>query len=105
MGFFRQGYWSGVPFPSPGGLPNPGTEHRSPTLQADAVPSEPPGKLHLTSKRAVNIPPECLLGTTVRDAVGTDVCSANPRLRPAGDPRAPFQGTCLGPSLGHLRLE
>ena len=34
----------GKPFPSPGGLPNPGTEPRSPALQANSLPSEPPGK-------------------------------------------------------------
>ena len=44
MGFSRQGYWSGVPFPSPGDLPDPGIEPGSPALQADALPSEPPGK-------------------------------------------------------------
>ena len=44
MGFSRQEYWSGVPFPSPEDLPNPGIEPRSPALQADALPSEPPGK-------------------------------------------------------------
>ena len=44
MGFSRQGYWSGLPFPSPGDLPDPGIEPRSPALQADALPSEPPGK-------------------------------------------------------------
>ena len=44
MGFSRQEYWSGLPFPSPGNLPNPGTEPRFPALQADALPSEPPGK-------------------------------------------------------------
>ena len=44
MEFFRLKYWSGLPFPSPGALPNPGTESRSPTLHADALPSEPPGK-------------------------------------------------------------
>ena len=43
MGFSRQEYWSGLPFPSPGDLPNPGIEPGSPTLQADALPSEPPG--------------------------------------------------------------
>ena len=37
MGFSRQEYWSGLPFPSPGNLPNPGIEPRSPTLQADAL--------------------------------------------------------------------
>ena len=36
MGFFRQEYWSGLPFPSPGYLPNTGIEPRSPALQADA---------------------------------------------------------------------
>ena len=36
MGFFRREYWSGLPFPSPGYLPNIGIEPRSPTLQADA---------------------------------------------------------------------
>ena len=44
MGFFRQEYWSALPFPSPGVLPDPGIEPRSPTLRADALPSEPPGK-------------------------------------------------------------
>ena len=44
MGFFRQEYWSGLPVPSPGDLPDPGIEPRSPALQADALPSEPPGK-------------------------------------------------------------
>ena len=44
MGFSRQEYWSGLPFPSPGDLPSPGIEPGSPTLQADALPSEPPGK-------------------------------------------------------------
>ena len=44
MGFSRQEYWSGLPFPSPGDLPNPGIEPRSPALQADALPSEPPGR-------------------------------------------------------------
>ena len=44
MGFSRQEYWSGLPFPSPGDLPDPGMEPRSPTLQADALTSAPPGK-------------------------------------------------------------
>ena len=42
--FSRQEYWSGLPFPSPGDLPDPGIESGSPTLQADSLPSEPPGK-------------------------------------------------------------
>ena len=44
MGFSMQEYWSGLPFPSPGDLPDPAIEPWSPTLQADALPSEPPGK-------------------------------------------------------------
>ena len=44
MGFFRQEYWSGLPFPSPGDLPDPGIEPLSSVLQADSLPSEPPGK-------------------------------------------------------------
>ena len=44
MGFSRQEYWSELPFPSPGDLLNSGTEPRSPDLQADSVPSEPPRK-------------------------------------------------------------
>ena len=43
MEFSRQEYWSGLPFPSPGDLPDAGIEPRSPALQADAWPSEPPG--------------------------------------------------------------
>ena len=45
MEFSRQEYWSGLPFPSPEDLPNPGVEPGSPALQADALPSEPPGEL------------------------------------------------------------
>ena len=44
MEFFRQEYWNGLPFPSPGDLPNPGIESESTVLQADYLPSEPPGK-------------------------------------------------------------
>ena len=44
MGFSRQEYWSGLPFPSPRDIPDTGIEPRSPALQADALTSEPPGK-------------------------------------------------------------
>ena len=43
-GFSRQEYWSGLPFPSPGDLPDPGIKPGSPALQADTLPTEPPGK-------------------------------------------------------------
>ena len=42
IGFPRQEYWSGLPYPSPGDLPNSGIKPESPTLQADSLPSEPP---------------------------------------------------------------
>ena len=44
MGFSKQEYWSGLPFPSPGDLPDPGIEPGSSSLQADSLPSEPPEK-------------------------------------------------------------
>ena len=43
MGFSKQEYWSRLPFPSPGDLPDPGIEPRSPSLEADALSSEPLG--------------------------------------------------------------
>ena len=54
--FSKHQYWSGLPFPSPKGLPNPGIKPRSPTLQADALPSEPPGKSFLHLRTTQNIP-------------------------------------------------
>ena len=45
MEISRQEYWSGLPFPSPGDLPDAGIKPKSPTLQADTLTSEPPGKL------------------------------------------------------------
>ena len=55
MGLSRQEYWSELPFPSPGDLPNPGFEPGSPALQADALQSEPDGKSHIyfTSREAL----------------------------------------------------
>ena len=44
MEFSRPEYWRELPFPSAGDLPNPGSEPRSPTLQVDSLPAEPPGK-------------------------------------------------------------
>ena len=45
--FSRHEYWSGLSFPSPGDLPDPGVEPGSPALKADSLPSEPPGKPHI----------------------------------------------------------
>ena len=55
MGFSRQEYWSGLPFPSPGDLPNPGIELGSPAFQADTLTSEPPGKPHYFHEDKVNM--------------------------------------------------
>ena len=71
MGFSRQEYWSGLPFPSPGDLPDPGTESRSPALQADSLLSEPPEKppfiegcyiIHSTFTHYGTNQPRCLNG-------------------------------------------
>ena len=51
IGFSRQEYWSGLPFPSPGDLPNPGIETRSLALQADSLPTELPGEAHMCLDR------------------------------------------------------
>ena len=51
MAFSRQEYWSGLPFPSPGNLPDPGIEPGSPALEADALTSEPPGPETLKKKQ------------------------------------------------------
>ena len=58
MGFSRREYWSGLPFPSPGDLPNPGIEPRSPTFQADALTSEPPGKPLVAYAKSIGISDE-----------------------------------------------
>ena len=47
MGFSRQEYWRGLPFPFPGDLPDPGTKSGSPTFQMGSLPSEPSGKCYL----------------------------------------------------------
>ena len=59
MGFPRQEYCSGLPFPSPGDLPNPLIEPESPTLKADALPSEPPGKPITSTAAAAKSPQSC----------------------------------------------
>ena len=50
MGFSRQEYWSGLPFPSPGDIPDPGIKSRSPVLQADTLTSEPPNNQIIDQK-------------------------------------------------------
>ena len=52
MGFPRQGYWSVLPFPSPGDLPDPGIELESSALAGGFFTTEPPGKSHVYCGRA-----------------------------------------------------
>ena len=54
MGFLRPKYWGGLSFPSPGDLPDTGTKLRSPALQADSLPSEPPAKTTLPPKLSIS---------------------------------------------------
>ena len=51
MGFSRQEYWTGLPFPSPGDLPDSGIKPRSPALQADSLLSEPPGNPRVNQEK------------------------------------------------------
>ena len=60
MGFSRQEYWNGLPFPSPGDLPDPGIKPRSPTLQADALTSAPPGKPYMIANPKLSLHPSHL---------------------------------------------
>ena len=55
MGFSREESWSGLPFPSPGDLPNRGIKPRSPTLQADSLLSESPGKPIVNIERQIQL--------------------------------------------------
>ena len=56
MKFSKQEYWSGLPFPSPGNLPDPGIKSRYPAMQADSLPSEPPGKPRYTLQLSNSVP-------------------------------------------------
>ena len=56
MGFSTQEFWSGLPFPSPGDLPDPGIEPRSPALQADTLPSEPPSDCQRSVHELITYP-------------------------------------------------
>ena len=55
MGFSRKEYWSGLPCPSPGDLPNPGIKPRSPALQVDSLPSVPPEKSKNTGVSSLSL--------------------------------------------------
>ena len=63
MRFSRQKYWSGLPCPSPGDMPNPGIKSGSPTLQADSLCSESPGKLKQVALARSQTQVNCLEGS------------------------------------------
>ena len=96
MGFSRQEYWSGLPFPSPGDLPDPGIEPGSPALQADTLPSEPPGKLVDPRTPANPCAPEAVLFKTCscHGDEGEDICGcweSYPEIHRQGhEKRGPF---------------
>ena len=60
MGFSRQEYWSGLPFPSPRDLPDPGIKPRSPALEAKSLPSQPPGRWYILSLKLISINFNCI---------------------------------------------
>ena len=96
MGFSRQGYWRGLPFPSPGDLPNPGIKPGSPALQVDSLPSEPPGKSSLREKypfisRLVQLTWSYLLPRLIYTPLSPP-CS-HPRISLSAFPRS---ATCWG---------
>ena len=78
MKFSRQEYWSGQPFPSPGGLPDPGIEPGSPAVQADSLPSEPGRAAEGTAGSSVlrSTGP----GTSPSQADGPRACSTEGKL-------------------------
>ena len=104
-GFSRQEYWSQLPFPSPGDLPEPGVEPGSPVLQADALPSEPPGKRAIGKAlrvRAEGNPYFCVCGCRARHGTW------NKHLKPsaaAGHPSVEQVPSCrLHEGLSDLSL-
>ena len=80
MGFSKQEYWSGLPFPSPEDLPDPGIKPRSPALQADSLPSELQGR----SKAGAALPQELLPkgGSMRTQARKTDLVPCSPCNQP-----------------------
>ena len=75
MECYRQEYWSGLPFLSPGDLPDPVIEPRSPMLQADSLPSEPPGKPIMLNVEEFN--PQHKFAVITGVTLTSDVCFAS----------------------------
>ena len=100
MGFSRQEYWSGLPLPSPGDLPNPGIKPQSPTLQADSLLSELPRK----PQRAQRLCPVQTWGVWMFEE-GSQPAWDSPLTTPKSPPHpsslAPVR---LRPALGSVRV-
>ena len=79
MGFSRQEYWSGLPFPSPGDLPNPGIEPKSPTLQVDSLLFELPGVIKTCKANIKQIFPPHLSFSSVQFSHSVVSKSLRPR--------------------------
>ena len=77
MEFSRQEYWSGLPFPSPGDLPNPGIKPGSPALWAGALPSEPPGK---PSGYEISIQKSTIFLYNNKEQLGTKIKNTMPSI-------------------------
>ena len=82
MGFSRQEYWSGLPFPSPGDLPNLGIEPGSPALQTDILPSEPPGKPYYVPADSNVYTFQFLLSGIIVSASFWETCLRTQNIRP-----------------------
>ena len=99
MGFSRQEYWSGLPFPSPGDLLDPGIEPRSPSLQADSLPPEPAGKpkIHESESRSVVSKSLQPYGCTVHGILQARKLQwvAFPFSRGSSKPRVQTQVSCI----------
>ena len=101
MEFSRQEYWSGLPFPFPGDLPNPGIELGFPALQADSLPSEPPAlEIQITITTVIICPclPPCARAKQARKSKAVGMreakCTSSCRNREGWDPsRLAFGGT------------
>ena len=87
VGFSRQEHWSGLPFPPAGDLPHPGIKPASPTLQADPIPSEPPGKPEVTRAMAYDKAGPYASGLVYWVSLGTEDISPSPQdFEPHGQP-------------------
>ena len=91
MEFSRQEHWSRKLFLSPGDLPDPGIEPRSPTLGADSLPSEPHGKPYQQPKLAVNILTTWEIPSTKLKKLGSEVLQIQREI-----PSLPYPGWSLG---------